>query len=760
MWRIMKGAVLRLIVGILLAGAMYAGGWHQIEVDVSGGAPSELSGFEPIFIEPGSVARFIVTDKALEELGSSGIEYEVTRYNLADYYSAKMSAEEGFGDYYTLSETAAIFDSLRQQYSNLISERIILPNDSLGDTTWDGNHVWAVKISDNVGADEAEPEVLYTGIHHAREPIGANICAEWARWLLDGYGDDPVATYLVDEREIWIVPVVNPDGYLYNELTNPGGGGMHRKNRRPTGGGNPGVDPNRNYPYMWGLDDEGSSPYIGDDTYRGPSPGSEPEIQSVMNLCKSREFVTALNFHSYSNLFLYPYGFKNEKCPDSIAYYRWGETATRESKYSVIAGFELYPTNGGSDDWMYDETEGKNRIFAVTPEVGDDFWEEWKIDEQVEENIPLLISTAKAAGKYPELEWIEWVDEDGDGNISADENVELIVGIRNMSVRDESGNIELNLESADSRLQLLTSTASIPSLQPQGSGNNSSNPLSMTVLTDTSDISLNLIVTAGEEEYIYHLILPLGSYRVLIADDFETVDSTKWDTDWLITTEEAHSGDGSLTDSPWSDSQDKSKWDSTKYVLRTREPLDLSEMSSCFLSFWTIYEMEKGWDWCVLDILSEGEARQTLRRFSGFNDSWHRVRFDLSRFCGIGEIELRLKLQTDYRVHEDGFYLDDLKLEAYEAKTFPGLYELVDTRPVFSVDPGVTKGYVNVKGPQGRRLSLELFDASGRRITETGCTTPFEWDLREVTPGLASGVYFVNLVYDEGKTSTKIVLTD
>jgi murein tripeptide amidase MpaA len=89
-------------------------------------------------------------------------------------------------------------------------------------------------------------------------------------YLLENYGTDPEATYLVDNREMYFVPCFNPDGYEYNRQTDPNGGGMWRKNRR-NNGGSYGVDLNRNFGYMWGYDDLGSSPIPSSETYRGPS---------------------------------------------------------------------------------------------------------------------------------------------------------------------------------------------------------------------------------------------------------------------------------------------------------------------------------------------------------------------------------------------------------------------------------------------------------------------------------------------------------
>ena len=100
------------------------------------------------------------------------------------------------------------FDELQAEYSNIISERVILGQ------SIEGRDIWAFKVSDNPGNDEDEPEVLFTALTHAREPVGMMNLIYFVQLLGDEYGSDPELTYLVDNREIWFLPVVNPDGYV------------------------------------------------------------------------------------------------------------------------------------------------------------------------------------------------------------------------------------------------------------------------------------------------------------------------------------------------------------------------------------------------------------------------------------------------------------------------------------------------------------------------------------------------------------------
>ena len=119
--------------------------------------------------------------------------------------------------------------------------------------THEGRPVQWVKISDNASTSESEPQVLYTALHHAREPESMTQLIFYMWYLLENYGSDDEVTGLVDAKEMYFVPMLNPDGYVENQTEDPNGGGLWRKNKRNNGDGTYGVDLNRNYGYEWGA---------------------------------------------------------------------------------------------------------------------------------------------------------------------------------------------------------------------------------------------------------------------------------------------------------------------------------------------------------------------------------------------------------------------------------------------------------------------------------------------------------------------------
>ncbi|MBI1193742.1 MAG: hypothetical protein GC205_11300 [Bacteroidetes bacterium] len=353
-------------------------------------------------------------ERELAIIREAGFSHSILQPDMSGYYAARIAADVGFeagraeasqqprderfgpgagacaripsdflvpdafvagsmGGYYTMQEVYAQMDSMAARYPALVSPRTAFGSQ----LTHQGRQQFLLKISDNVSADEsAEPNVLYTSLIHAREPAGMMSVLFYMNWLLENYGSDDRATYVINNAQLYFVPVVNPDGYEINRISNPGGGGLWRKNAR-NNGGSTGVDLNRNWPYEWGYDDAGSSPVAASDVYRGPSAGSEPEISNLMELSVERNFRTALNYHSFGDLLIYPWGYDFVFTPDHGTFRRGAKSMVADNFYNYGTPYQTvtYAVNGSSDDWFYGEQTLKDKTFAWTPEVGElGFW--------------------------------------------------------------------------------------------------------------------------------------------------------------------------------------------------------------------------------------------------------------------------------------------------------------------------------------------------------------------------------------------------
>ncbi|MFN0215526.1 MAG: M14 family zinc carboxypeptidase [Saprospiraceae bacterium] len=275
------------------------------------------------------------------------------------------------GSYLTYQQMLDELDQMVALYPDLITVRQTV-SPSL--TTAEGRPLYYVKISDNPNTDEAEPRILYTALHHAREPMSMMSLIFYMHYLLENYASDPEIQNLVDSDELYFIPCVNPDGYVYNQTTNPNGGGLWRKNRRLNSGGSYGVDLNRNYGYQWGLN-SGSSGSQSSDTYRGTSAFSEPETQMIRDFCIEKEFVTALNNHSYGNYLIHQWEYENS-VPEPATFAALGAELTTCNNYTIGNAFQTvgYLASGGSGDWMYGEQSAKPKVYNFTPEIGSSFW--------------------------------------------------------------------------------------------------------------------------------------------------------------------------------------------------------------------------------------------------------------------------------------------------------------------------------------------------------------------------------------------------
>ena len=220
-----------------------------------------------------------------------------------------------------------------------------------------GRTVWAMKVSDNVGEDEDEPAIMFNAMHHARELMSTEVVLDTLNYLTTNYGRDPDVTRWVNNWEIWLIPVVNPDGLdiIFTRDTN------WRKNARDNNhngiiDNGDGVDINRNYPFKWGLT-PGSSGVPSDSTYRGPSAASEPEVQAIIDLSLRKRFVFSIAYHTSGGVVLFPYGSQAATNPSpNISGYIGSDIAklcVREDNRQFDLKPRLYDVNGLDRDWHY-----------------------------------------------------------------------------------------------------------------------------------------------------------------------------------------------------------------------------------------------------------------------------------------------------------------------------------------------------------------------------------------------------------------------
>jgi len=270
--------------------------------------------------------------------------------------------------YHNYAEMTADVDAVVAKYPSIAAKRVL-------GKTYQGRDIVAVKISDNVATDENEPEILYDANQHAREHLTVEMALYLLHQFTDDYATDTRIRNIVDSREIWIVPSVNPDGAEYDIAS--GSYRSWRKNRQPNpGSAYVGTDLNRNYGFRWGCCG-GSSGSPSSDTYHGGSAFSATETQVVGDFVASRvvggvqQIKAAMDFHTYAEMVLWPYGHTDATtgpgmtADDNRALATLGRQMAATNRYAAEQSSALYITDGDLLDWLW----GTYKIFAYTFEM-------------------------------------------------------------------------------------------------------------------------------------------------------------------------------------------------------------------------------------------------------------------------------------------------------------------------------------------------------------------------------------------------------
>ena len=660
----------------------------------------------PFYTKDNAIIVFLDADD-FTKLQSSSYNYEVLINDWDSYYNnlPQLTDEQkqqmlndskrqynvsgfGFGSmggYYTLAEVNAELDSMKILFPNLITTKAVLG------LSVENRPVYVVKISDNPEVNENEPQVLYTALHHAREPEGMMQLIYYMYYLLENYGTDPEVTYLVNNREMYFIPVVNPDGYEYNHQTNPGGGGMWRKNRRNNGGGSYGVDLNRNYgPYeYWNAPNGGSSTDPWSDTYRGTAPFSEPETQIIRDFISSKNIKDCLNYHTYSDLLIYPYGALEHETPDSLTFREFARDMTQFNGYVYGTDQQTvgYSTRGNSDDYIYDGDTLANggKIFAMTPEVGsfsDGFWPpESRILPLAEENLFPNLYYAWVAGAYVGILNTNFNQQ----YFNPGDIVELSPAFRNKGLSDAS-NVNVQMNSLSSYISINNGSetfATVPSRQIV----QVSSPFSFTIAPDApADQTVQLEFVTSTDGVVMKkdtVGLIIGTPEFIFADttndpnNLWTITATPSNPKWEATFSTYYSSPTSYTDS-----KNGNYSNNATVTMTLTNAVDLSPYNNPRLSYWTKWDIESNWDYGQVEVsTNNGSSWIPLTGeytepgvgsfqppgepvYDGTQTDWVKEEISLANYA-TDQVKIRFRLRSDGFVTRDGWYLDDISILIY-----------------------------------------------------------------------------------------------
>ena len=639
----------------------------------------------------------VVTMEEAHVLLEIGIPFDVRQHDLTEYFVTRSipSIERDFplgsmlGNY-TLLEAIAQMDTLRNMYPDFVSEK-----DSIGNST-EGRTIWAFKVSDYPSVDEDEPEVLYTGLTHAREPVSMMNLFFFVRWLCENYSSDPTAEFLVNHREMWFVPIINPDGYVYNETISPNGGGMHRKNRRPNpdnsncnNGTQQGIDLNRNYSYNWGADNSGSSGNPCSAVYRGASAFSEPETEAISNFILARQFKNVLHYHTYSNVLIHSWGdgtFPDE--PGLSTLREIGAEMTRENGYAVGTGTETigYGVNGDAVDWTY----GTAGLISYTPEVGSYADNFWPSEDRV---IPLCQDQVHSNKIFALVAGSDYIVYDRlfDNQFpTLEDTVAISLVIQNRGLTNSDGSVSLTINPLNDASLINSQTVIIQTIPSR--------------TTDTTIIFLSvpaasingtkagLVITIQDTSSLAKLdsvSVIFGTPEVIFQDGGENGMTFWTDDDEWGTVQDAVEGMYSITDSPIGDYVGDWGTSITQFI----NPLSFAGVVYPYVTFASKWSIEKNYDFVQFQISTDGISWHPLSGdyttigsgqtaqpssepgYDGYQEDWVNEFIDLAIFAHEPEVNIRFILSSDGSVEEDGFYFDDFSINGYQRFLKGDLYQ-------------------------------------------------------------------------------------
>ena len=637
-----------------------------------------VSGKEGIFLD------LTVTESETIELISRDIELEVLIEDLTSYYKSRnrpatnrdfpLGSMQGN---YTLDELNERFDELHGLFPNIISNRVVIGQ------SVEGRDIWAFKVSDNPNEDEDEPEVLYTALTHSREPLGMMNLMYFVQLLLEEYDEDSELNYLINNREIWFIPVVNPDGYVYNELIEPNGGGMHRKNRLDTNcgnGDNRGVDLNRNYGYGWGSDDTGSSPNPCSATYRGESEFSEPETQAVRDFIIEHQFKNVLHYHSYWNTYIHPWGdgsLPDE--PDLTTLTEIGQEMARYNGFTVGTGFATigYGVNGDAVDWTY----GDQDIISYVPEVGSTSQGFWPPESDVVDLCLDQVHSNKIFAFVSGSDIIIHSYELSHDDMIPGETVELDVVIQNRGLSDSEADIDININALNEFISLDTDSYTMSEMDARDSDDFS---ISIDIAHNAPIGSTSGVIVSMECDNSFNRVdtieFVIGQRQLIFFDGFEN-ELTNWilDGDWGLTSDAA-TGEFALTDSPDGDYDE-----GQETLAELNRSINLDYILSPIIEFTTKWDIESNWDfvrfqayvqdqgWVSLSgaytALGSGQPAQPFGEpgYDGLQSDWVNEIILLDQLNGAIITKFRFIQTSDNFTEGDGFIVDDFSISGFPA---------------------------------------------------------------------------------------------
>ncbi len=619
-------------------------------------------------LQTGVIHIEVRNDSERDKITAAGIITELLPNPADEYFKGLEKGDlDGRYAYYTLTEYQNFMQQIAAQYPNIC--QLVQFGSSV-----QNRPLLMMKISDNVMVDENEPELKYISSIHGDEVVGYDMLIRLIQLLTSQYGIDPRITNIVNNTEIWINPMLNPDGYAAVSRYNANG-----------------IDLNRNFPMPTGVQHPDSESWA-------------VETIAVMDFSNAHDFDLSINFHGGALVVNYPWDYTYALTPDNDLLTEMALTYARENlpmynstefTHGITNGAAWYVITGSMQDWNYHYTD----CIELTAEIGTNKWP-----------AASTLDSYWADNEEAILKYLEFAQRGVSGIVTNSLGTPIAATI---TVGGNSKLEHTDLPVGDYHRLLLpgtyqitasansfipeTVTVTVPqsgsvtqnfTLQPamitnfQGQLRNlQGNPVSganiilnsdpqITVQTDTQglfsfsiyegDYQLS-ISAAGYTKIVQDIQIRQNDYRNIIimqnpvfCEDFEN-GLGNWTAtgNWGIMNYE---GSNVLTDSPsgnYSNMQNRS--------VTLTNPVSLSGIINPVLSFRCKYELESSYDYVHLEVSANGTNWTALDSFTGIISSWVNKNYSLSNYTN-GQVYLRFRIQSDWSQTADGIYIDDIAM--------------------------------------------------------------------------------------------------
>ena len=674
------------------------------------------------------------------------------------------------GEYHSYTELTADMQSWASSYPS-ITELV-----SIG-TSYEGRELWAMKITDNPTVEEFEPEIQWIGAHHGDETISVEVCYYMIEYLLENYGSDPQVTWLVNEREFWIIPMLNPDGHTAGSRYN-----------------GQGTDLNRNYACPCGCN--------------AGSAFSAPESAALRDWNVGMNPVTSLTFHSGAVYVNYLWDYTYSATPDEAMIITISDVYGDLSGLPVTNGADWYIAHGTCQDWCYD-TRGEIDTTIELSVIKDP--PSSSIDPIVDDNIPAMLYQARMSGRgirglvteadtgdpvyatisIPEIGKDVYTDPDvGDYHRMVETGTYTVVCTADGYPTQTVYNVSASLD---------TFVVVNFQLEPPPRGtiagyvtDDHGAPLSATLeLTDIGGYSATADPGTGYYEINY---IPVGYHDVragmagystaerddvlvqeqlttsedfslqspVLFDDLEA-GLGNWTGGWSLTTSKSSSPTHSLTDSPGGDYGNHAM--TTTTLAGT---IDLTGHASASMSFDLWLDTESGYDYLYVEGSSNGGSSWSqIAAYDGAATSWSTELLDLTAYAGSSSFKVRFVLDSDGWVTRDGAYVDNIAifgdptLTGVEGGVVLGRLAVGNYPNPFNPRTSIT-----YELPEPASIDLSVYDVSGRLVRtlidgerRVAGRHEMEWDGRDDSGApVAAGIYFARAASDGRVSSAKMAL--